>query len=255
MKDVEIFFFDVDGTLLNNHNHTISKATSNALIDLKSKGYKVALCTGRNYEGIKDLGLLELIEWDAFVLANGSQILDSNLELVDEILFDPSLLHRLDAQVSGPLLVEGDINFITKEPNAKFLAAKEHFGTEELTVRNYQDDRVYNIICYNFDEIENELLEEVQAKCQFFHDQLGNMEIIPLKSGKHNGVARVNQLLGTSRYAAFGDGENDVEFLKHAPISVAMGNGTDNVKKVSGYITESVDQDGIIKALQHFGVL
>ena len=41
MKDVEIFFFDVDGTLLNNHNHTISKATSNALIDLKSKGYKV----------------------------------------------------------------------------------------------------------------------------------------------------------------------------------------------------------------------
>lgn len=255
MKDVEIFFFDVDGTLLNNDTHTISKSTTQALVELKAKGYKIALCTGRNLEGIKELDLIDLIDWDAFVLANGSQVLDKDLNLVEEILFDSELLYKLDAHLTSALLIEGDENFISKEANDKLMHAFDHFGTTPYDVKPYSGERVYNIICYDFDDIQEELLLEVQQKCQTFHDQLGNMEMIPIESGKNNGVARANKFLGTSHYAGFGDGENDVEFLKHAPISVAMGNGTASVKHVSDYVTTSVDDDGIYNALLHFGVL
>ncbi len=255
MKNVDIFFFDVDGTLLDNHHHKISDLTVKALKALKEKGYKVALCTGRNYEGIKELDIVDLIEWDAFVLANGSLLLDKDLNLVDEMIFDADLVKRIDDAVSGPLLVEGDINFITKEAHDKVNQAFVHFGTEPYDVIEYDGQKIFNIICYDFDEIEGDLADEVVARCQIFEDQLGNMEIIPVESGKHNGVQRANQLLGTSHYAAFGDGENDVEFLRHAPISVAMGNGCQNAKDVASHITETVDQDGIYKALKHFGVL
>lgn len=48
---------------------------------------------------------------------------------------------------------------------------------------------------------------------------------------------------------AFGDGENDIEMLQFVQIGVAMGNAEDIVKENADYITTSVDEDGIEKAL------
>lgn len=54
---------------------------------------------------------------------------------------------------------------------------------------------------------------------------------------------------------SFGDGGNDISMLRHAAIGVAMGNAKDDVKQMADYITASVDEDGIAKALKHFGVI
>ena len=48
---------------------------------------------------------------------------------------------------------------------------------------------------------------------------------------------------------AFGDGDNDIEMLKYVQIGVAMGNAGCEVKADADYITDSVDNDGIMKAL------
>ncbi len=54
---------------------------------------------------------------------------------------------------------------------------------------------------------------------------------------------------------AFGDGGNDMEMLKHASISVAMGNGTEELKKCASYVTEDVDHDGVADAIRHYADL
>ena len=54
---------------------------------------------------------------------------------------------------------------------------------------------------------------------------------------------------------AIGDGENDMDMLKCAGIGVAMGNAKDHVKAVADYVTVDVDDDGVMKALKHFGVI
>ena len=54
---------------------------------------------------------------------------------------------------------------------------------------------------------------------------------------------------------AFGDGHNDIEMLRFAGIGVAMGNASDEVKGAADYVTDSVDEDGIALALQHFGLI
>lgn len=54
---------------------------------------------------------------------------------------------------------------------------------------------------------------------------------------------------------AFGDGGNDISIIKKAGIGVAMGNAGDNLKEVADYITTSVDEDGVMNALVHFGVI
>ena len=54
---------------------------------------------------------------------------------------------------------------------------------------------------------------------------------------------------------AFGDGENDIEMLRFVGVGVAMGNGGDAVKAAADYVTDAVDEDGIAKALRHFGLI
>ncbi len=54
---------------------------------------------------------------------------------------------------------------------------------------------------------------------------------------------------------AFGDGGNDITMLQHVGIGVAMGNAEDEVKRVADHVTSSVDDDGVMNALRHFGVL
>ena len=54
---------------------------------------------------------------------------------------------------------------------------------------------------------------------------------------------------------AFGDGGNDISMLRHAAIGVAMGNASDEVKAAANYVTASVDDDGIKKALEHFNII
>ena len=54
---------------------------------------------------------------------------------------------------------------------------------------------------------------------------------------------------------AFGDGENDIDMLKFAGIGVAMGNSSDIVKAAADYVTDTIDNDGIEKALRHFGLI
>ena len=54
---------------------------------------------------------------------------------------------------------------------------------------------------------------------------------------------------------AFGDGGNDVSMLRGAGIGVAMGNANDPIKAEADYVTASVDDDGVKKALEYWHVL
>ena len=54
---------------------------------------------------------------------------------------------------------------------------------------------------------------------------------------------------------AFGDGENDMDMLKFAGIGIAMGNADTQVKAIADEVTESVDENGVVRALYRHGLL
>lgn len=51
---------------------------------------------------------------------------------------------------------------------------------------------------------------------------------------------------------AIGDQDNDIELLKAGGISVAMGNATPNLITYADYITDTVDNNGFVKAMDIF---
>lgn len=54
---------------------------------------------------------------------------------------------------------------------------------------------------------------------------------------------------------AFGDGGNDIPMLKHVGTGIAMGNAAPAVQEAADYVTSPVDDDGILRALQHFNIV
>ena len=54
---------------------------------------------------------------------------------------------------------------------------------------------------------------------------------------------------------AFGDGGNDLPIVRDAGVGVAMANGCDELKAVADYVTASVDDDGVAKALEYYNLI
>ena len=61
--------------------------------------------------------------------------------------------------------------------------------------------------------------------------------------------------LKSDEMIVIGDGGNDASMIRTAGIGVAMGNALDSLKKEAAFTTTSVDDDGILNALRHFGLL
>ena len=83
------------------------------------------------------------------------------------------------------------------------------------------------------------------------------IDVIPRDGGKDVGVRAAMERYGLSpeEVMAFGDGENDMTMLALAGTGVAMGNGDEAVKAMADYVTDTVDNGGVSKALRHFGLL
>ena len=43
--------------------------------------------------------------------------------------------------------------------------------------------------------------------------------------------------------------------LRHAGVGVALGNGAPALKAAADFVTDPIDEDGVEKALRHFGLL
>ena len=54
---------------------------------------------------------------------------------------------------------------------------------------------------------------------------------------------------------AFGDGGNDLPLVRDVGVGIAMDNGCDELKAVADYVTASVDDDGVAKALEHYNLI
>ena len=49
-----------------------------------------------------------------------------------------------------------------------------------------------------------------------------------------------------------GDQNNDIALLKSGGIKIAMGNATDELKKIADDITDTVENDGFVKAMEKY---
>ena len=58
--------------------------------------------------------------------------------------------------------------------------------------------------------------------------------------------------LAEEEVLTIGDQNNDIDLVKAGGIGVAMGNATEELKSCADYITDTVENDGFVKAVEKF---
>ncbi len=83
------------------------------------------------------------------------------------------------------------------------------------------------------------------------------IELILKGCSKAGGMERILRELGAAREdtLAIGDSTNDLPMFQFAGHTACMGGGMAELKAQSEFITDTVLNDGIEKALQHYGLI
>lgn len=263
-QQIKAAFFDIDGTLTSFKTHEVPQSTKDAIEALKAKDVKVFIATGRSPTQMGVVTEHLGITFDGYVTMTGQYCFDSNGFLFKHDIDKQDLRIFLDYLAAHP---EVGANF-AEEDYVYFNQINEtiriqYAGLGSTAPSLVIDDvnRVFDHPTYQFSafvgEDEERRIVDMLPNCRSVRWHPMFCDFIPADGGKPAGIRAFLKLYGFTREEciAFGDGGNDADMLAYAGIGVAMGSGGDKAKAAADYVTAAVDDDGILKALRHFGVL
>ena len=257
-SNIKAVFFDVDGTLYSHSLNAVPDSARRALQQLRERGVKAIVATGRHMVEYSTLPVND-IDFDAYLTLNGQLILDSDRKAYTGTCIDPGemeVLSRIFQAKRIPFMLVGEneryINYVDNtviRTQAETMAAIPDVG-------EYKGEKVYQILAF-VPEKQKKLLDDLLDECSVTSWNETGIDIIPKGGGKAVGIEKYirERFDGKIDGAIGGDGENDIDMLQFAGVGVAMGNADEKVKAMADYVTDTVENDGIEKALRHFGLI
>ncbi len=252
-------FFDIDGTLLSHKTNSIPASALEAIRQLRKQGIPVFLATGRHRSHLESLPPLRELEYDGAVSLNGGYCYDAR----GRIFHNPicrediaALLSWLDANPTPCGFTEEDRTYVNFY-NDRVHQVHDAIHTPLLPLgdlRRGLDFPVYQILLYLYAEDPVPPCMPHTRTTRWF---TGGVDIIPAEGGKALGIQAVLDHYGIDKAEtmAFGDGDNDLDMFGAVGFSVAMGNAVPQLIAAADHVTADVDDDGIAKALRHFGLI
>ena len=268
----KLIAIDMDGTLLNSDNE-ISERNQSAIRVAVDKGIKVVLTTGRIYSSAlfyaKSLKISTPI-----ISCNGAYIAEhdkSNILYESPISVDSIKdVIELAEKENMHYHFYDDSTFYARELNETVL---KYYNWNQK--RDEMDRININIIENPFEVVQNEkpnvykfvFVENDREKLIRFRKRLESIKNIEIASSWINNVEVMNKGVSKGKaleelcklfeinkeeVVAIGDNENDISMLEFAGLSVAMGNGVENAKKISCVVTDTNDNDGVGIAIEKY---
>lgn len=258
----KLFFFDIDGTLID-CNRSIMKIpidVEEALNRLKLQGHRVFLATGRCKCFILDSVMS--YPFDGYVTCNGAYV-EYNNDVVHRAVIPSEAIvatHELCKKYGWTYYFEGnDYIYVLDKSNAKHIEFQETWGMkEEVVVDDFDPESIETYIGMIVVNEENDIKAMVEGLGDFFdiqRHQSGYSFDLTLKGeSKGHGIEELVKVLKMDMKdtVAFGDGRNDIEMLSTVGLGIAMGNAACEAKEVAKYVTNSVDEQGIVNALKYY---
>lgn len=260
-----VVFFDIDGTVVDDDTQVIPASALRAVERLTEKGHIPAVNTGRPFSHIDPR--VRSMAFQGWVCGCGMEI-----RLGDRWL----LRRRPSGKVRGQTaeaahrcgmaaLYEADGGVILLEkggprhPNTEREIArmiKKGFPVREFAPGETPD--FIKLVTYDTPGCRRaEFLREME-KYYTCIDRGGTMLELVLKgSSKGAGMTCLLERLGAPREQVFaiGDSTNDLPMFALSGHTVCMGGGMEELKNRAEYVTAPVLEDGIEKALIHFGLI
>lgn len=254
---IKAAFFDLDGTLMNEKGQ-VSTSTRQAIKDLRQKGIKVLLATGRHLTEIEATPVNQMT-FAGYVTLNGQICLDQKRQVLSShpiAARDAAQLIKFFQQRQAPcLLVQKEkmyLNFV----NDTVKKVQRAISTPVPDVALYQSGPIYQACVYGDDHILQTVMQNLTT-CRLTKWNHFGADIISKTGGKMKGIKFFTRYfaLKPQEIIAFGDGQNDIDMLNYVGLGVAMGNASQAVKDGADYVTTDINDDGIAHALRRFKIL
>lgn len=270
MGKYSLIALDMDGTLFNSQLK-VPDGNREAIQRAHAAGKHVALSTGRCLSEIRDtLKILPEIRY--IVCENGSCVYDVKYE--HTIHVDPVPVQE----------VHHILNLVRKEraviqvfhENQSYFNQKDDHWVDACRVGNYRevfrrcsvfdaklfatyDERPFRIEKVNiyFENVRdrNRIKEALADRPLAISDSLGYMiEIVSDVADKGRGLKMLcdHLKMPIEETIAVGDSMNDIEILKTAGFSAAMGNACPEAKATAHIVTDDCDHDGVAKVIYEY---
>ena len=255
---IKAAFFDVDGTLLSHVSKSVPESAVRALEQLRQKGILCVVATGRQITEYERLPVGK-IPFDGYIMLNGQMLLDGKKQIISatELTGYPKeYLTRCYREKTFPVMVVKRDRIIVNYVDQLVQAVHDSLSSPVPPVGEYDGGPIYQVCAYMLDE-DKAHLDPIRGQCVITRWHYGGYDVIAPGGGKVKGIGDFLEANGLKpeEIIAFGDGENDVDMLRFAGIGVALGNACEDAKKAADYVTADIDDDGIAKALKHFGLI
>ena len=261
---------DLDGTLLKD-DKSIDAKTKEYLETLSANGVHIVPITGRPLSGVPDC-VRNIKGVDYIISNNGSKtVLNSTNETLFSLAMDNATSKRvIEAVRQTGAIFEVFLNHYGYCEKFVFDHYKEVYTGTVLGDYIFSSRKQVDSLMTLFDDKSAEA-DEVFIICKDNDDR----EIIKAQTDKISGIQYCmladrfleitkkgtdkgtalellcNHLkIELNKVIAFGDGENDLQFLNKAGTAVAMGNASDSVKAQANIITDTNNNQGILKVLK-----
>lgn len=259
-----VVFFDIDGTIIDDKTQIIPESAVRAVARLTERGHIPVINTGRPYSHIDPR--IKAMAFQGYVCGCGMEV-----KLADRWLYrkkpDSALCAFVAQQADrfGVLpLYEGDDGTVMYEPRSR----EQAFIREELTRMEEKGFRVYPrrehpdfMKFISFSKSRAAHVGFCAAMETYFEiiDRGSDCftEYVLKGCSKAAGMLALLDALGVpqSETLAIGDSKNDLPMFRTAAHTACLGGGMEEVKAISEFVTTPVLEDGIEKALLHFGLL
>lgn len=255
-------FFDVDGTLVSFNTHRIPQSAVDALAEAKRRGAMVFISTGRPMRLINNLDAIQHLV-DGYITANGACCSMGGETIACREIPNPEARALIGAagRDGFSMLVVGESRLTVVNDGAdvdryfRQMLAVSDLG-EGTALTDVLAERIVQLTPI-IDEAAERRLMPLLPSCVSARWFPAFTDITARGADKGTALMTVAAHLGISREdtIAFGDGGNDKSILQAAGTGVAMGNAQDDVKAVADYVTASVDEDGIARALEQLRII
>jgi len=252
---------DIDGTLITS-NHEVTEATKAAAAKLYERGIELSLASSRPPRSIVPLAdALKLS--GPFAAFNGALVVKRNGEVLARSVISPGTIAGVKAIADNFGIVVwlyDDADWWAPWRDA-FVDREEHtsgFGPriDGYAERITRDANKLTVVGKPelVAQAEQQVLRDLGEQVSASKSKPRFLDVTSYGIHKGTVVVRLAELLNipAQRVAVIGDGPNDVEMFKQAGISIAMGQGVDEVKEAANYLTTSNDDEGWARGIEQY---
>ncbi len=259
---IKAIFMDLDGTLLNS-NHAVSEKLREKLQELKKKGVKVFISTGRSYVAsepfVKEIGIVNPV-----ITYNGARITDP---VTGKVIYENPIkaenvekMIKISREKGIHLNLYTDDKLYIEKESEEGIAYSNKAGMPYV-LKNF-DDFIGNTSTKGLFLASNEKLQELKKELEkdnediyFVFSQPTYLEILNKDVDKGSAVKKMMKKYGflEDEVMTFGDQWNDLQMLKAVKYGYLMGNASEELKKEfpDDRITLSNDEDGIYHIIKN----